>query len=779
MRRFPAGSCSGGIRYSRRARDREPAKFGRRRVRRYCGDCEQTRAVAQRCGHVDQCDRRRRSPRPGHHRRQGSRARRPGLTFAVSQKGAPVYTIRGVGYYEESLAASPAVSVYVDQIGYSFPIEAKAAGLDLERVEVLKGPQGTLFGQSSTGGAINYIAARPTHDFEAGFTSSLERFGRFQFEGYASGPITDTLRTRVAVATEQFGAWQKSHTRNDEIGDADVFKGRWLTDWTPNDRLTVQLNINGWSDRSDPNEAALLAVTPQTPSRIFPIELTQPIAPNKPGVADWSPDFPQQTRQDFWQAALHVDYDLTDDITLTSLSSYQNFRQHDARDTDGSTLSVFHVRVDGSIDSYSQELRLAGRAFDRRLNWMIGGFYSHDRVNEVDTSRFDTNSSNPVFAAFGVGNLTGIGAKSLQHTETKAVFGNIDFDVTDQITLHGGARYTKTDIDFTGCTFGLDTTWPRGINILQSRLFPTGPRFPVEPLACAFVGAPDVTGLVRQDLKEDNVSWRAGVDFKPVPGTLLYGTVSKGYKPGSFGTINASAVSQLAPVVQESVLAYELGFKTDLGLRAIDLTGAVFYYDYTNKQIRGRILDPNGVLGAIEALVNVPKSRVKGAELNLTIRPVDGLTLNGGAVYLDTKVSRDFNNYDPFGAPVNYKGDPFPFTPKWTLRGSANYSFPIAEGLDANLGGDVSYQSKSYSAFGLNPAVEIYPDSLFNIKSYALVNLQAGVSSADGKWQVSIYGKNVFNKFYWTDVFRQIDNTSRHIAPPATYGVRVQFKFGA
>ncbi|MFD2427369.1 TonB-dependent receptor domain-containing protein [Sphingobium scionense] len=220
------------------------------------------------------------------------------------------------------------------------------------------------------------------------------------------------------------------------------------------------------------------------------------------------------------------------------------------------------------------------------MNWLVGGFYSHDRVNEVDTSRFDTNSSNPVFAGFGIGNLTGIGAKSLQHTETKAVFGNIDLDVTDQITLHGGARYTKTDIDFTGCTFGLDTVWPQGINILQSRLFPTGPRFPVEPLACAFVGAPDVTGLVRQELSEDNVSWRAGVDFKPVQGTLLYGSVSKGYKPGSFGTINASAVSQLAPVVQESVLAYELGFKTDLGMRAIDLTGAVFYYDYSNKQIR-------------------------------------------------------------------------------------------------------------------------------------------------------------------------------------------------
>ncbi|WP_158011128.1 TonB-dependent receptor domain-containing protein [Tardibacter chloracetimidivorans] len=179
--------------------------------------------------------------------------------------------------------------------------------------------------------------------------------------------------------------------------------------------------------------------------------------------------------------------------------------------------------------------------------------------------------------------------------------------------------------------------------------------------------------------------------------------------------------------MQESVLAYELGFKTDLGMRAIDLTGAVFYYDYSNKQIRGRILDPNGVLGAIEALVNVPKSRVKGAELDLTIRPIDGLTLNGGAVYLDTKVTKDFANYDPFGAPVNYKGDPFPFTPKWTLRGAANYRFPIADGLDANLGGDVSYQSKSYSAFGLNPAVEIYPDSLFNIKSYALVNLQAGI----------------------------------------------------
>src|SRR3546814_19246496 len=100
--------------------------------------------------------------------------------------------------------------------------------------------------------------------------------------------------------------------------------------------------------------------------------------------------------------------------------------------------------------------------------------------------------------------------------------------------------------------------------------------------------------------RSDNVSWRAGIDFKPVPGTLLYGTISKGYKPGSFGTINATTVSQLKGVLQESVLAYEMGFKTDLGVNGVDFSGAVFYYDYTNKQIRGRTIDPLGGFGAHE-----------------------------------------------------------------------------------------------------------------------------------------------------------------------------------
>src|SRR5690606_21149030 len=141
--------------------------------------------------------------------------------------------------------------VYVDQVPLPFSLMTQGAPLDLERVEVLKGPQGTLFGTNNTGGAINYIAAKPTHELAAGGSATYERFNKATVKGYVSGPITDTLRARVAAQGVTGGAWQRSLTRDEELGDSRQIMGRLLLDWTPTDRLRVAVNLNGFRDRSD------------------------------------------------------------------------------------------------------------------------------------------------------------------------------------------------------------------------------------------------------------------------------------------------------------------------------------------------------------------------------------------------------------------------------------------------------------------------------------------------------------------------------------------------
>ncbi|MBR9913127.1 MAG: TonB-dependent receptor plug domain-containing protein, partial [Gammaproteobacteria bacterium] len=174
----------------------------------------------------------------------------PGLVFSPSTTNTPIFTLRGVGFNESSLGVYPATSLYIDEAPLPFPVMASHAAFDLERAEVLKGPQGILFGQNSTAGAINFIAAKPTDTFAAGGDISYGRFNKKEVNAYVSGPLTDTLLGRIAVTGVKADEWQKSYTRNDENGKEDYFAARLLLHYEPSDSVRVALNVNGWSDES-------------------------------------------------------------------------------------------------------------------------------------------------------------------------------------------------------------------------------------------------------------------------------------------------------------------------------------------------------------------------------------------------------------------------------------------------------------------------------------------------------------------------------------------------
>lgn len=190
----------------------------------------------------------------------------PGLTVQPSPFNTPVYTLRGVGFYETTLWASPTVAVYVDEIQLPYSATTCGVAFDIERVEVLKGPQGTLFGQNTTGGAINYIAAKPTDSFAAGGDAGFGRFNTLDLQGFVSGPLGPTLKARLAVRTIQADEWQYSYTRYDKLGKQDQLQGRFLLEWEPSDSVRLLFNANGWTDNSDTQAAQhqsdTCAVTP-------------------------------------------------------------------------------------------------------------------------------------------------------------------------------------------------------------------------------------------------------------------------------------------------------------------------------------------------------------------------------------------------------------------------------------------------------------------------------------------------------------------------------------
>ncbi len=702
-----------------------------------------------------------------------------GLTVSQTSKATPIYTIRGIGFDEPTLGSNSTVALYVDEVPLNYPVEARFTTLDLERVEVLKGPQGILFGQNSTAGAINFIAAKPTDTFSAGFNGTIGRFDLIDANGFVSGPITDTLKVRVSAQAVNSSGWQKSYTRDDTLGAKRQFAGRLLATWKPTDRLTVSLNVNGWRDRSDTQAGQLLTPFPLIPSAVDPKYDAYPLPPRNDRAADWDPNTQFRRNDSFFQASGRVDYEVTPDIVFTSITALTRYKQNYAQDVDASALPVYATYNTGHVHSFNEEARLAG-TFDR-LHVIVGGNYERDSA--FDQTLYHSPDASVFYALFGDSDTISF---SNQHIRTYAAFGNADYNL-GKFTFHGGVRYTNDSRDFQGCIRdGGNGTGAAAFNYILGL---TGTPNEIQPGQCMTVLSNGIPGLVVNKLAEHNVSWRAGVDYQATNAVLLYGNVSRGYKAGSFPNINAADAAQMLPAKQESVLAYEAGVKAGLLDHKLQINAAGFYYDYSDKQLMGRELDALGVFGVLDYLLNVPKSRAYGAEVQVQAAPVRGLSLSASADFVRTQVQSHFVAYDPVGNPLDYKGLPFPNTPKWTINGSADYEFRVNDGLKAFLGGNVTYHSKTSSLFEVpsliaqsepNPVLHpgvTFPADSFAVKAYNTVDARIGIASPDDKWRFWLWGKNIFNTYYWTTATTTLDSAYRLTGMPATYGASVSLRF--
>lgn len=693
----------------------------------------------------------------------------PGFTFTQSDVNVPVFTLRGVGFNETSLAASPAVSVYVDEVALPYPAMTAGPQFDLERVEVVKGPQGTLYGQNSTGGAVNYIAKRPTDSSEAGIYFDYGRFNRINSEGYVSGPLAPNVGIRVSARGETGGGWQHSLTREDKLGKIRRLGGRMLLDWNASDGVRFQLNLNGWKDTGETQAPQLIAVALQTPARAVPEVVASPIAPRDPQLADWDPGrrFARDVR--FYQASIRGDVDLGDFATLTSITAYSDLKTDSVNERDGMASQNSFYRAFGYARSVSQELRLAGEVGDL-AQWIVGANYGRDRIFDQQNISVATSSN--------VQNVFGIYAPDTNNyartkVATYAAFGSVDWRLTDTLKLTTGARYTEAKRDFVGCTFDIGDGRTARRSAAISAFFRNG--VGLAPLPAGTFRAGDCAVLtsdtfepvlVKDSLNENNVSWRAALEWKAMPQMLLYASVSQGYKAGNFPTLSAALDVQYQPVVQEKLLAYEGGIKAGLLDRKLQANLSVFYYDYTNKQLKGRIRD--AIFGSLQALVNIPKSDVRGAEVELVANPIRELTLTANYAYVDSKIKR-YSGFTPFNVLSDFSGSAFNFSPKHNFNAGVDLRLPLEDSLELLLGGSFSYRSATTAAIGTG--------GLFAIDSYALGDLRAGVAAGDGQWRATVFVNNVTNKYYWTNTFRGNDSIARYVGMPRTYGLTLVYRY--
>lgn len=681
----------------------------------------------------------------------------PGLTYTETPYGTGVLTLRGIGFYESSLAASSPTAVYVDEVPLPYPRLATAASLDVERVEVLKGPQGTLFGQNTTGGLVNYIAARPTDTPEFGMNLSIGRFLETTAEAFASGPLGDNIAARFSIRSQQGDDWQQSVTRDDDLGETHITMARLLVDWEPAPGFELQFNVNGFLDNSDTQAGQAYAFFATVPGAEQPQELTATLIPTgDPRAADWSPGKDFSRDNDFFQLAMRGSLDLSDSAELISITSYVEYNQFQFVDADGTNLETADVTQDGSISSFSQELRLQGEL--GRFRYVLGGNYSYDDIYD-NTDFFVGDSSQAV--AFPPFVLRTSRTYSNQTAETWAFFANGEFSLSDSLSVQGGIRYTDQSRDFSGCfsDSGDGTTstlfgFAYGTTILPGNCVTFNP----------FTG---VVGLVSDTLNEDNLSWRVNVNFEPTPDVLLYATVGRGYKAGSFPTVGGVLSVQYAPATQESVLSYEAGAKLTLANGNVQLNGAVYHYDYTDKQFRGKIID--SFFGPIERLYNVPSSSVTGFEVELQAMPVDGLVFGANLAYANTEVGSSFAGLSPIGTPINLQNETFEFTPRWAMSASVDYETSLNGRIDGFIGANARHQSGTHAGYG--------GLSIFEIPSYTIVDARVGIRAADDSWTAQLWTRNLFNEYYLTNANYLGEFAYRLTGRPVSYGVAIGTRF--
>ena len=691
----------------------------------------------------------------------------PGFTFAYAQSGAPIFALRGIEFNASEMAAAPDVSVYTNEAPLPYSFMTGGVFLDVDHIEVVKGPQGTLFGENATGGSINVIPKMPTADFTAGTELSVNHFGQVANSGHIGGALSSSVNARLAYSTTQFGDWQKPYF----IGASDNGKAnknvlRLLVDWTPNDRLTVSLNLNGLYDRSQQQQPQPRFATPANPAAANPGLFTYPL-PTNDRQADIYPGFSADLNNQLYQAVIRAEYRLNGDmklISVTNLVGGKTFIPEDLSGTGFPTAASFTTARDNTI---SQELRLQGTGLDNRLNYIFGGNFEDDALYENNQQDLINYSGLP----------PGSVVNNSYHLQARdaGVFANADYQVLPNLTLTGGARYTATREAIQGCSAdggnGLVSYVVQNFLANPARaaagLPPTNTYVPGGCITISSAGPnPSYLPFVVNDaMDEHNVSWRGGVNYKVAQDMLLYTIISRGFKAGVYSDTSIIENNASIPVKQEELTSYEGGAKLALFDRKLTVDVSYFYYDYLNKQFYTFIPTP---FGGAAVLKNIPKSNAHGVDLDFVARPIPGLTLRGGATFLHTAIGEFLGYSHNAQAYQQYQGSTFSFAPKVTTSFDASYNWPLTDKIGGIVGVSGSSATGTFSDLGEAPGNAI--------PQYAVVDLRVGLESSP-HWRAFAWVRNVANRYYITSSASGGDEQTVTAGLPRTFGVTLGYEF--
>ncbi|NIB42212.1 TonB-dependent receptor [Pseudomaricurvus alkylphenolicus] len=691
----------------------------------------------------------------------------PGMTLTeAAPNGIPVYTLRGMGFDDYSAGSNSTVGVYVNQVALPYPVMTSGQMFDIERIEVLKGAQGDLYGRNSTGGAINFISNKPAEYFGAGFSLDYGRYDYAKVDGYITGALNDAVQGRFAfTTTRQDEGIQKHLVTGERLGKQDKSAARALLNWNVSENLSVLADFHIAQDDSDHWAQQAYKVVDVSGGTLTPVNPAE-LNPSSPRDAAW--DLKPQKDQDSSGGSITVDWALNDVLSLTSISAYDQFERDDTSDWDGTSLEDFNIRNVTEIDSYSQELRLSANG--DRYSWIAGLYLSSDTVDEAYHAWLsDSGASLGVFGE--------VESRYQQETDTRALFGHAELELNEQWHLSVGTRYTHEKRSWQGCTYDVDG----GVAVLYEfqgiRKFGNAP---FELGDCSTIDSANgnfnlQTGYLEVDntpfkneMVTENVSAKITLDYAASEDILIYATLGTGFKSGGYNGALANDIAQLAPYQEEETTALELGVKATLLNNTMQLNGALFHYDYRDKQVVGSV---DTFLGPLTTTVNVPRSEIEGAELELQWRPLAGLDLKLGVAYLDTLVKEYDSLSSVFTSITNAKGAELPNTAQWQYNGLIGYEFAITDGMLIRMVTNFSYSDSYYNHLegSLGKVDE------WHVEDYWLVNARLALAAEDGSWEVALWSRNLEDKHYYVSSSFGTDTINRPAGPGNTYGINFSY----
>ena len=671
----------------------------------------------------------------------------PGVYATGSQGDAnPLYTIRGIGLNDVFSNNNPTVGIYVDEVIQPFTPMMGFHLFDVSRVEVLKGPQGTLYGRNTTGGAINFISNRPGDEFDGYFRTGYGRFDRFEAEGAIGGPVADGWGARIAASTVQQSSGHMFNTvTGRRVGDEDKIAVRGSLSYEPSDRFDGLLIGSYGRDRSDSHlrehvgfldgpfsgnlcQGAIEGRRDEGPCVSF-LGYFDPTDERR--AVENSSVYGQENDAKTYALTLHLNWHFAG-MTLSSVTGYSEFDRTRGEDSDGTALIMLDTLFSDDIEAFSQELRLGGTTAGG-IEWLTGAFLSRDTIEGGILQALDDH----IF-------VSRVNTEWEQKSRSYAAFAHVDFPLADQLSVVGGLRYTREKKEITYDSFDLD---PFGTSNF--------PAFGAIPLAG-----------VEDSFTNNEVSGSIGLDYRLSEDVLLYGSFSRGFKTGGYKAAIAFSAAELEPFDQETLNAWEIGLKSTLADGSLRLNAAAYYYDW--KDFQAFVTEVRGGINVI-VLDNAGDAEVWGVEVDALWRPVDGLDLQLAANWMDTEVKR-FNTIP--GSP-DATGNELANSPEWMLNGRVRYEFPLAaSGMTAYVGGDAIYRSRVFYSLSNNGQ---------NSQSgFWLLDARAGITAADGAWDVWVWGKNLTNKLY---VSQSYDNTGgifpsqNFLGMPRTWGINAQYNF--